>query len=465
MRINKRLIISSCFISVVLLGLVFLFYRKISSPPDVILITVDALRADHLSGYGYPRKTSPNIDDFAKGGVTFLNCFATSSATVSAIPGLMTGQYVTVQKFEPFWDNILDKRFTILAEYLKNFGFYTAAFLANATLRKGRGFEQGFDYFYVKDGIGAKGLNTEVLHFLNRPSRNKPAFIWVHYMEPHSPYEFREEYFKKFGGDSLYKENDRMLQLKPDNVDVGQYFRESTSDGYIPPIVFHKDRYNLNYYIACYDTEIVYVDLWIGRLLKGIKKNTIIILTADHGEAMGEHNVYFNHGENIYDEVVHIPLIIKDNRYFKGGKIISKAVSGVDIVPTILSRINPAWYFLNKSKFNGIDLRLLAQNKNIQRKYIYSYFTWAWSILDISKNIKYILNRNKGGREELYILPNEVKNLINDDSPEIVSVKNDLRQRLGLWRKAYPIFSDINTKKVTLDEDTKEDLRSLGYLQ
>jgi arylsulfatase A-like enzyme len=464
MKINKsHKIIGGFLIFVVLLGFVFFFNRKTSPPPDVILITIDALRADHLSGYGYPRKTSPNIDDFAKGGVTFLNCFASSSTTVSATPGLMTGRYLMVTKFEPFWDHVLDKRFTTLAEYLNNFGFYTAAFLSNVIYRKGTGFEQGFDYFFVHSGIDARKLNTEVLRFLNKPSRDKPVFIWVHYLEPHAPYEFRKRYFKDFEGDRLYKENDKILQVKPDNVDVGKYFREWTSSGYIPPIVFHKDRYNRNYYIACYDSEIAYVDFWIGDLLKNIKDNTLIILTADHGESMGEHNTYFNHGENTYDEELHIPLIIKDNRYFKGGKIISRVVSGVDIVPTILNRINPIWYFFNKNKFNGIDLKLIVENKPLQRQYIYSYYWGARSIRDINKNIKYILNED--GQEELYILLDETENLIKDASPEIISVKDDLRKNLKLWRKAYPIFSDINTKKVSLDEDTKAHLRSLGYLQ
>jgi arylsulfatase len=167
-------------------------HRQFFSPPDVILITVDALRADHLSGYGYPRKTSPALDAFAEDGVTFLNCFATSSATVSATPGLLTGRYVTSRKFEPYWDNILDKRFTTLAEYLKNFGYHTAAFLGNQTFRVGRGFEQGFDLFYVKAGIDAQDLSAQVVRFLNRPLRRKPVFVWVHYMEPHSPYEYRE---------------------------------------------------------------------------------------------------------------------------------------------------------------------------------------------------------------------------------------------------------------------------------
>lgn len=473
MKIEKKYkIIVIVLVSISLISfVVFVKFRETALQPNVILITIDALRPDHLGCYGYQRDTSPNIDKLAKEGIVFLNCFSTGPNTVYSLGGFVTGRYLEIGEEHVFLDNILDMKFTTLAEYLKSMDYYTAAFVNNVNLKIGKGFEQGFDYY---DNLSyrlwdAEEITTSVLNFLNGYKYKKPFFVWIHYLEPHAPYDiapryFREEYFKNFEKDRLYKKNDKELRLKPDIFESQNkpYYLRS-SEGYIPLIVFRNNKYNLNYYIACYDTEIVYVDSHIGRLLKKIDSNTIIILSADHGESLGEHNSYFNHGENIYDEELHIPLIIKDNRYFKGGKKVSTVVSSVDIVPTILSRINPLWVFFNKLKFDGEDLRISINGKNTKRKYIYSYFPRARSIRDIDKNIKYILNDD--GREELYLLPNEYANHINDGSLAITLVRKELEDSLRKWLKDYPIRADINPKKAYLDRATKNNLRNLGYLQ
>lgn len=459
------------FIGITIISLFFLFvlihFKYAVGRPSIILITIDALRADHLGCYGYERKTSPNIDKLAKEGVIFLNCFATSSATIWASVGSFTGNYLGTDKYDLFLGNILDEKFITLAEYLRSLGYYTEAFASNGNYRKENGFAQGFDYYcnYVRHGSeGAENITPDVLNFLNNYRRNNPFFIWIHYSDAHIPYKLPQVYFNTFYNDRLYKENDKILELKPEGLypEEGMFY-PWTSHGYIPPIAFHKEKYNLNYYIAHYDTKIRYIDFYIGKLLKNIKGDTLIILSADHGEAMGEHNVYFTHGENIHDEQLHIPLIIKDYRYFKGGRKISAVSSSTDIVPTILSRVNPIWYSFNKNKFNGVDLTRILNGKDIKRKYVYSYFPWAWSIRDVNKNIKYILSSD--GKEELYFLPDEYTNHINNESLEVIHTKEELRKDLKNWLKVYPIRSDINPKKVSLDEATQNNLRSLGYLQ
>jgi len=423
---------------------------------NVIFIIIDALRPDHLGCYGYERNTSPNIDRLAKEGVYFSNCSATSSSTAYASVGLLTGKYLMISGGDEA-GGILDKRFLTLGEYFKEFGYFNAAFLNNAHYALSTGFERGFDIH--KNYIGDAAQTTdEVIGFLNNYSNTDPFFIWVHYIDPHAPYLAPEEFFRVFKEDNLWKRNDKKLKVNP-RKDVDPYL----SEGYIPKIAFHKDKYYFNYYVARYDGEILYTDFHIGRLLKELPGDTIIILTADHGESLGEHNVYCDHGENIYDEVLSIPLIIKDSKYFKGGKKIPEVVSSIDIVPTILSIINPIWYFSNENKFDGKDIKGIMRDKDIKREYIYSYFPEAWSIREVNKNIKYILHQN--GKEELYFLPDEHNNLIEDDSLEISSIRDKMRDNLRNWLKNYPIRSDINPEKESLDELTKENLRSLGYLQ
>jgi arylsulfatase A-like enzyme len=435
-------------------------------PPNIIFITVDALRADHLGCYGYQRNTSPNIDKLAREGAMFNKCFATSSATVCSFPSILTGIYLAINKKDyVLYENNLDNKFDTLAEDLKKAGYYTAAFVKNPHLRIKNGFGQGIDYFrnIMEEEGEAQAITARVLDFLNNYQDNKPLFIWVHYLDPHAPYTASREYFKKFENDELYKENDRMLELRPmDLNDPNEKNPGWASDGYIPDRVFRTGRHNLNYYIASYDAEILQADFYIGKLLESVKDDTIIILTSDHGESLGEHDQYFSRGANIYDELLHVPLIIKDSLYFKGGKKISTVVSSVDIVPTILSRINSLWYFFNKNKFNGIDLIDMLNGKNTGRRYIYSFSPYACSIRDVRGNIKYILQK-KGG--ELYFLPDENTNYVKDNSPQVVKIRKELKIELRKWIERGLIASDVNSKKASLDRETKELLKALGYLK
>ncbi len=455
----KIIIITTVFVGLSIV-LTLLKYIK-NRPPNVLLITVDALRADHLGCYGYKRDTSPNIDILANEGTYFLNCFSNSFSTPHSSLTLLSGKYLGILNSYyislEWYDNIVDKKFTLLAKYLKNLGYYTAAFLTNGNYKPGIGFEQGFDIYKVyKYYIGnAEFITNEAIELLKKQPSNKPFFVWLHYIDVHTPYHSSEEYMKIFENDRYYKEHDKILKLYPEiKLDP------ALSEGYIPKIEFRDGKYSLNYYVSCYDSAIRYVDFHIGRLLSNVKGDTLIILTADHGESLGEHDVYFHH-ENLYDETLHIPLIIKDNRYFKGGNRIYKISSSVDIVPTILNRINPLWYFFNKNKFDGIDLKELIKGK--YRKYIYAYFWGQASIRSVDTNMKYILYSD--GRQKLYKIPDEYNNLINADSLKINSMKEELRISLKKWLNSYPIRADINPKKIPLDEDTKNNLRSLGYIE
>jgi arylsulfatase len=427
------------------------FKRK----PDIILITCDALRADHLGCYGYKRMTSPVIDRLASDGALFLNCFSTSCSTLHAIPALISGRYLAVSELDVFNGescNIIDGRFTLLAEYLKNSGYQTAAFVCNDFVRQGTGFEHGFDVF--KMCVGSSGTVTDkIIDFLNRYNRAKPYFIWVHYCDTHVPYFSPAEFSAVFKNDRFYNENNAVLAV--DLVPRGTY----PKDGSISRKAFHKGEFSSNYYTALYDAAIRHNDSQIGRLLTHVDDNTVIIVTADHGESLGEHNKYFHH-ISMYDEVLRIPLIIRDNGYFKGGKKIPVLVSSVDIVPTILNRINPFWYFFVKNRFDGIDLARAAGSPP-NRKYIYSYFPGIRCIRDVKKNIKYMIFPDD--KEALYRIPDEENNLINDDS--LRDEKQELKRSLRAWLKEYPVNVDGNRRKCALVEQAQENLRSMGYIQ
>ncbi len=457
MKIKKYIVLGIWLGGVIFCAFFLLKFLQKTAHRNIVFVTVDALRADHLSCYGYKRITSPNIDKLAGEGVSFLNFFATSCTTQHATPALFTGKYLGVYSLEVLtksFNNVLDDKFTTLAEYLKGFNYETAAFLENVHLRSGTGFEQGFNTY--KDFSGnAQSITDKVITFLKNYRSKKPFFIWVHYVDVHSPYFSPEDPIGLFAGDSLYKEGNEILKLNLD--DNSSPYR---SKGYIPKIVFRKGHYSLNYYIACYDAAIRYVDFHIGRLLKNVDKNTLIIVTADHGESLGEHDTYFHH-ENLYDEALHVPLIIKNNNFFKGGITVSQPACSIDIVPTVLREIDPLKYFFIKKNLNGIDLKLMVRNKNIRRPYIYFYAPGIHGVRNTDENIKYSITNNK--KEELYYMPDENNNLASRSSRSVPSLLEAMRSNADAWYKNYPIRSDVNLTEIDPDKKIKDEARKMGY--
>lgn len=464
----------------IIIGLSFLS-MKVSQRPHVLLITIDALRADHLSCYGYERETTPHIDLFARKGVLFSQCYATSSYTASATPGLLTGRYLMpsrpAEALVP-----LSKQFTTLAEYLKDAGYFTVGLVTNGKYMGSTGYERGFDFYpsspkYFPEmredfiQIESEGGGTHeqspgsvkftkqilwIVRVLKEAPLNKPFFLWIHYIDPHAPYTPPEEYLEFFKGDALWQKETTQLSLSPHGGSSAHL-----SGGRIPRFAFQEGHSSLNYYKACYDAEIRLVDFHLDRLLRELPSNTLVIITADHGESLGEHNTYFSHGENIYDELLHIPLIIKSPRSFKGGSKVSVPVSAVDIVPTILKELRPVWYFFHQRRFDGIPLqRFLSGASGDDRPYIYSYGSGQWSIRDTAANIKYSIDNT--GQEELYKIPDENRNLSN--SPEMSAIKRSLKSRLAQWLQKYPVCSDAAQKMPVVDTVVKENLKSLGYL-
>lgn len=466
MNISKKKKVYLYFVFLVIIS--FIVFKKhflnINRKPDILLITIDALRPDHLGCYGYPRNTSPNIDRFTKDAIIFENCFSTSSSTVFASVGLLTGKYLNVRQENQFNLNVLDFEFTTLAEFLKKFGYSTAYFTGNSRYRKSSGFEQGFDYHGFLN-YDAPSITFEAQDFIKQNKGDKPLFIWLHFMDTHIPYVFKKDLFERFSNDQIYKNNDKILNVNPQKLDKNNDFQSWENNwegyGYIPRAALHEGKYSFSYYVCCYDSEIFFVDQSIGELLKKFKNNSIVVISADHGEGLGEHNKYFTHGGEVYDELIRIPLIIKDTSYFNKGTKISESVSSIDIVPTILSAVNPAWYFFNKNKFDGIDLKEIVLNKNSKRKFIYSYTCDYTAVQDVNKKIKYIFGDAE--EDKLYILPDETRNLINENSLE--GIRKEMKNHLFEWLRSYPVYSDVNAKEVSLDEEARQELRRLGYLQ
>lgn len=303
---------------------------------NVLLIVIDTLRADHLSSYGYARATSPRIDAFAREGVRFARTLAQKGRTSPSVATITTGTY-------PHTHGLLDVRSVLpdealtLPEILGPRGWRTGGIITNANLSHVFNFQQGFED-YVELGNGelhatADEVTDTAIPWLERHG-GEPFFLYLHYVDPHAPYIPPTPYRDRFVGDALYG---RHKDLRPP---LG-----STAFGQInAPVVIEHGSRNVDLYIARYDEEIAFTDAEIGRLLDavdrlGLRDDTLVILTADHGESMTEHLIFFAHGKAPYDTALRIPLIVRYPKAITGPRVVETAVETTDLAPTILAAV------------------------------------------------------------------------------------------------------------------------------
>ncbi len=323
--------------------------------PNIILITIDSLRFDHLGCYGYARDTSPNIDSLASGGVLFLQALSNGGNTPDAFPAILASVLPVMGK-----ERELSQPRTTLAEQLKEVGYQTAAFHSNPFLSRYYGYSRGFDVF--NDSLGeyslfkgrlwmrtmarrqhglmaraliklARILRPVFLRVVRRPivtaegitkqalawlkENNDGFFLWLHYMDVHHPYLPLPEYLGKFRDQTVSR---RKM--------AGLYRKMLKDPGEISPL-------ELATLIDLYDADIRYVDDCIGSLLDSLGEelaDTVVIVTADHGDEFGEHGRYGH--QSLHDGIVRVPLIMAGPG-IKGGTVVKHQVSLIDLAPTI----------------------------------------------------------------------------------------------------------------------------------
>lgn len=304
---------------------------------NVILLTVDALRADHLSCYGYDRATTPCLDRLAENGAHFLNAFSASSHTREAVPALLTGRApseATNDGFALVADTI--------ATHLTDTDCATGAFHSNPYASRAYGFDRDFDRFDDDLRLGgskvialaqrafdklrrrhyapAETINERALDWMD--SQDGRVFLWNHYMDPHGPYDPPTDYRRAFYDEPNSRRDPQKL-----------YKRAAVTD---PKSITDEERREM---IDHYDGEIRYVDACIGEFLGSLEKrgaldDSLVIVTADHGDAFGEHG-YYGHPRYLHDELVHVPMIARSSGLSNAE--IEVPMSTLDVVPTILS--------------------------------------------------------------------------------------------------------------------------------
>jgi len=334
-----------------------------------------------------------------------------------------------------------------LSNILKENKYQTCFISSHYGLNKITGIKKKFDTFNCWV-TGRDNKITDLAIAWLENNHNKPFFLWLHYMGPHAPYLPPPPY------DMLY------LDKKDNHTRKGIILENIPQYAVLDGITEVSD------YIAQYDGEIAFTDEQIGILLQNIKRlglfhKTVIILTADHGESLGEHNCYFDHGGKLYDTVLRVPLIILYSSVIPGGKIIKRQVSLVDIMPTVLDILMIKK--MNKA-IDGISLLPLILNKKTDyNNYVFSerFFNRERQIAVRATGWKLIYNSYRK-EYELYNLdedPGETKNIVFIEQERLKVLKQKLDDYIN---GALPL---INKTKQAFDGQAKEELKSLGYLQ
>jgi arylsulfatase len=282
--------------------------------PQVLLVSVDTLRADRLGAYGDTRGLTPHLDRLAAESVVFENAYAPAPFTLPSVTALLTGRHPEEAGVRTNAAVVADALPT-LAEWLGQRGWWTGGLVGNFVLRARTGLARGFDHYDDrfaprKDAAPertAEELSDAALALLAQRDPGTPAFLWVHYQDPHGPYTPPPGY----RGPLIQAERER-----PEGLRALPLAENDRGMGGIPPYQYDGSHRQVAYYRAGYAAEIRYADEQIGRLLAetrpgGRLAGALVVFTADHGEALGERDQWFAHGELLSDAVLHVPLLVR----------------------------------------------------------------------------------------------------------------------------------------------------------
>jgi choline-sulfatase len=403
--------------------------RKTTLQPNVFLVTIDTLRADHVHCYGYGLIQTPALDSLAKDGVLFAQAFTPSPITNTSHTSILTGLLPSTHGVTDFAVR-LASTFPVWADLLKKHGYHTGAFIGSVILDSRNfapGLDRGFDFY---DNFPKVAQNKSRWGRLERRGRDVaqhaeawlnaspegPHFAWVHFYDPHDPYDPPPPYSQ------VYKE-------RP------------------------------------YDGEIAYADSALADFLEYLKKkgwydNSIVIVVGDHGEGLGEHHEE-THGIFLYDSTTHVPLIIKFRGQSQAGKVVEAQVRTTDILPTVIE-------LLQMSPPKGLDgkslipyLAIAGTRESTGRTAFGEtnyplHFGWAPLRSVRGEGFKFI----EAPRPEFYDLRSDPRELTNTYAPWDATVQK-FRAMLSDLRSKMPSRSP---SAGSVSQNTIDELKALGYL-
>ena len=433
--------------------------------PNVVVVVVDTLRADRLGCYGDGRGLTPFLDALAARGVAFRNAYAPAPWTNPSVASLLTSRFPSQHGAVAFESVLADTEVT-LAEKLRAAGYRTGAFSANGGIAGGLGFAQGFETYRAHMPKAVAGvsnllwmplrgdaLNAETIEWLDRPgsSRGGPVFLYVQYMEPHTPYDPPAEVLARVTAG----------EPAPDVTAVNRL----TILAHVNPVQAEQ----VHAITRVYDAEVASVDARIRELFaaleqRGVLRNALVIVTADHGEEFNEHGV-IGHGMTLYEPAIRVPLIVVVPGAAHGA-VVDEVVSLVDVAPTVLEVAGIA----PPPAFEGRSLRPLLASRDARAPGL-AYVERIPQRIDESPEHPHaaalVVGSDKliagaHGEREAYRLdvdPDE-RNETGVDEAKRTALERHLDEMGARARR------DVAARRTQpLDEETKEKLRALGYLR
>ncbi len=314
--------------------------------PNVLFILVDTMRRDHLTPYGYRRDTTPEMARLLAGpGTVVESAYSQAPWTLPSVVSFLTGRFPGELLGEDMASYGVPNGVPTLAERMARLGYATGGYVANPALHAGAGFERGFQSYYAPPADvewirkHADSLNARALPWL-RGHLGRPFFLYLHYVDPHDPYDNPEI----VGGKSPFL---------PDYQ--GPVTGEWVHGIYTGRRQLPDPARDLPQIVALYDSELHYVDRHVGEILNTLPpevlSQTLVVLTADHGEELDDHGGW-KHGQTLYDEQIHVPLLLRWDGHVRAGRRLAGTVRLLDLLPTLVhaagGRPDPAW--------QGIDL-------------------------------------------------------------------------------------------------------------
>jgi len=428
--------------------------------PNIVIVVIDCLRADHVGAYGYGRATTPNLDRLAAEGALFERAITQANWTRPSVASLLSGLYVGQHRVPGGSDerdqvvadlgnrilhgNRLSADFTTLAEALQSHGYATGAFINQAQMPPEMQFDQGFDHY----DADKKSDRQAVRQFAEWLPKQDRFFAYVHLLGLHYPYiprarhdVFRTSYELLPSGESTTAERRALGQRTIEDADLPEL-------------------------VALYDGALLGLDAQLGKVTKalaraGVANDTLLVVTSDHGEAFREHGHMFHGGDNLYEEVLRVPLVMTWANGIEAGTVVTEPAQLIDVMPTLME-------FAGIRQLDGPAGRSLAQDLRGESG---AGFALAESTITPGRKAVYRgrhkfifdLDRETVQVYDLAADPAELEDLAPSiDEQMIEQARMQLDDRLAAnarFAAAHPVTeTDINA------QDARR-LRNLGYIQ
>jgi arylsulfatase A-like enzyme len=455
-------------------------------PTNVLLVTIDTLRRDHLGCYGNMEIETPAIDKLAVEGVLFQNCVAQAPITLPSHSSILTGTYPTYHGVHDNGIYRLKDDAISIAEILKEKGYVTTAFVSAFPLDSNFGLDQGFDLYYdrlmdrnafyfsrVADSYALTDLmistgfyspvviaerkaaetTDHIIQWLDGVG-DKPFFLWVHLFDPHNPLNPPPSF------EDIYVSGE-LLDL------IGSEEKRNKIRSIRDFTGYEIDSPEVSYMKALYKAEVTYTDHHVGRIINrldslGLSGRTLVVFTADHGQSLFEHD-YIGHSGALYAQTVNVPLIMRYSGHLPAGIKVPGLAQGVDIVPTILELLglsaiaevqgNSLWNLIypGEETASGSNAYFETLHSTKPGERFRGLIAGEWKLI----------RSDDGSVKKLYHVADDPEELVDLSTVETerVSVMEDL-----LYELMDETGASVEGERIPIDSGTREILRSLGYV-